>query len=333
MLTAAVLPALGIGDALLMMIASHHLRLKGYSVTTFHNDLPELASWFPHQILSRIPPHLISYLQSFDLVIAENDNSLKIGQLLQAEKGKKIQNLSIFYPSYKSSKHAPLNEKDRVFDESISMVKNIQIAISSLLSISASTENGITPPSHLRYRSRLKRIALHPTSRVPSKNWSPHKFLKLAEKLKQQGFDPHFCLHADEQKDWSQALEIGCSLPHLPTLADLASFLFESGFLIGNDSLLGHLASCLRIPTLTTANDKKRMRLWRPDWHTGVLALPPQWLPNPRFARCKEDHWQHFLSVAKVLKAFEHLALKEEEREEKTRREEWKKERGMSYTI
>src|SRR5579871_602091 len=78
----AVLPALGIGDALLMMIASHQLKLAGHRVTTFHDALPELASWFPGQDLQKCPP--IEALQPFDLILVENDNSPKIKMLLEA---------------------------------------------------------------------------------------------------------------------------------------------------------------------------------------------------------------------------------------------------------
>jgi hypothetical protein len=87
----------------------------------------------------------------------------------------------------------------------------------------------------------------------------------------------------------------------------LAAFIFESGYHIGNDSMLGHLASNLNIPNLIIANDKRRMDLWRPGWRYGFIVLPPQWLPQFRPFRWKKDHWQHLISVKKVLTYFNHL--------------------------
>ena len=89
-----------------------------------------------------------------------------------------------------------------------------------------------------------------------------------------------------------------------PNLGALAGFVYESGFVIGNDSLLGHLGSNLDLPTVTIAGDERRMRLWRPDWKRGQLALPPWWLPPSRF---KNAQWRHFISPRKVLNRFEEL--------------------------
>jgi hypothetical protein len=307
MKTAAVLPASGIGDALLMMIASHHLLQSGYAVTTFHSHLPELASWFPDQFFKRSlnEEECVEQLASFDLVIAENDNSSKIRTLSRAFQQGKIKKLSIFYPTYSLPKHGPAYSCDQVFDPNKTMAQNIGNAIGALLNLShSSSENGITPPPSLRYRSHPQRIAIHPTSSSPSKNWSREKYLKLALRLKEKGFDPHFCVGPDERYAWGSA---GYPLPDFPNLSSLAAFVFESGFHIGNDSLLGHLASNLKIPTLTLADDEKRMRLWRPGWGLGQVILPPQWIPNPRILRWKKNHWQCFISTRKVLKAFEEM--------------------------
>jgi hypothetical protein len=295
MKTAAVLPALGIGDALLMMIASHHLAQAGYQVTTFHASLPELSSWFPDHTFLLSPP---SDLTSFDLVIAENDNSAAIKQMI----AKRTPSLSIFYPTYSTSKHAPLAPLDRSFDPTLSMAENISRAIASLLSITPSKSNGITPPSSLVHRCRSKRILLHPTSRVAAKNWKREGFLQVAQHLKKRGFSPLLCVSPVEKKEW---VDVEVEIADCPTLSALAALVFESHAVIGNDSLIGHLASNLNIPTVTIANDLKRMRLWRPDWHPGKLVLPPSWIPNTKGLRLREKYWQHFISINAVLNALE----------------------------
>ncbi len=303
--TAAVLPALGIGDALLMMIASHHLSLAGYRVTTFHDNLPELSSWFPNQSFEKTATDLTP----FDLIVAENDNSPRIKELILARESGKLKALSIFYPTYSLQKHGPTTPLDQVFNPDRPMAENIGNAIASLLQTPQSSKvNGIQPPIPLRHRAHPKRILIHPTSRVAAKNWTASKYITLAQRLKQMGFDPHVCVSPAERDVWKKVEEIGCALPHFSNLAALAECIYESGYLIGNDSLLGHLASNLNIPTLIIADDAKRMRLWRPGWLEGKIVLPPQWIPNPRLFRWKKDHWQRLVSVRSVLSRFNDLA-------------------------
>ena len=291
MKTAAVLPALGIGDALLMMIASHQLKLAGYRVTTFHDALPELASWFPGHDLQKC--HSMDALQHFDLILVENDNSPKIKTLIELFRPK----VSIFYPTYSASKHSPLSVQDYVFDNNISMADNIAKGMGA-----ASKENGLTPLPGLTHRLNKRRVIIHPVSRVPAKNWKAEGFLEVAEQLKKKNYEPVFCVGPTEREVWKNV-----SLAHTPTLADLASLVYESGFAIGNDSLIGHLASNLNIPTLIIANDEKRMRLWRPGWQKGQLVLPPPYLPNWKFLRLREEKWQHFITPRKILRSFDEL--------------------------
>lgn len=299
---AAVLPAAGIGDALLMMIASHQLKKKGYHVVTFHPALPQLSSWFPgHSFLSE---PTTAFLQTADLILIENDNSPKISKLHAQFPSQ----LSLFYPTYSSTKHLPLSCRDHVFDKKVPMAENIARATASLLSLSSfSKDNGITPLPTLLHRKHQKRVLFHPMSRERQKNWRPEGFLKVARILKKQGFEPIFCVSPEERHEWLQIIKEEFPLPELPTLSDLACLVYESGYVIGNDSLLGHLASNLQIPTLIIANDEKRMDLWRPDWLQGELVLPPRYLPNWKFLRLKEKQWQRFISPRHVLHRFDVL--------------------------
>ncbi len=293
-----MLPALGIGDGLLMMIASHHLKKAGYHVTTFHDPLPELASWFPGQCLSPLQNPTTTLLSSFDLIVVENDNSPRIATFL-----KELRPIvSMFYPTYSPHKHAPLTPNDFVFDPNLPMAENIGKSIGTLLQLKfPSKNNGIAPPVHLTHRKYVKRVILHPFSRETAKNWLLSSYFSLAKKLCAKGFSPIFCMSPQERLEWKcDAFE---SID-FPNLGALAAFVYESGFVIGNDSLLGHLGSNLDLPTVTIASDEKRMRLWRPDWKRGQLALPPWWLPPSRF---KNTQWRHFISPRKVLNRFEEI--------------------------
>jgi heptosyltransferase III len=305
----AVLPANGIGDALLMMIASHQLLLAGCSVTTFHAALPELAPWFPGHHLAELPPRAswIEMLSSFDKIIIENDNSSTIDLLRSAWTHASGPKVSIFYPSYSPSKHAPLSPFDQVFLPHLPMADNIERAISQLASISATKDNGITPPSHLTHRKYPNRVVIHPTSRAQEKNWTASRFCSFAQKLQSRGFDPVFAVSLSERDSWLWVEKKGISLHALPSLSSLAALVYESGYVIGNDSLAGHLASNLHIPTLVIANDPKRMRLWQPGWLPATCLFPPRWLPNFKGMRWREKKWQRFISVRAALKAFEDL--------------------------
>lgn len=314
-LQAAVLPAAGIGDALLMTIAAYHLSLAGYHVVCFHNSFGELASWFPYcDFAPSIELANLDLLKSFDLVIVENDNTLKMRSCTEAFHTGKIKKLSLFYPTYSASKHSPLSPYDRVFFPNKPMAYNIGYATRSLLetilqhssSQSGLCNNGILPPKLLQHRIYAKRILLHPTSREPKKNWSQKHFLKLALQLKKRGYEPHFCMSPSEREEWASLVaQVDCPFPNFPTLSDFAAYIYESEGLIGNDSFAGHLASNLQIPTITIANDDRRMQLWRPGWLMGELVLPPQWIPNPRFLKWKENHWSYFVPVRSVLRTFD----------------------------
>lgn len=292
----AILPSLGIGDALLMMIAAHHLHRLGHRVTLIHPQFSELASWFPFCSFIESSRELCD-LSSFDFIIAENDNAPILKTWISLYRDA----LSIFYPTYSLKKHGPLAPTDRTFDPHLPMAINIGRAIESLFPYGTiSYDNGITPPPSLTKQKYTQRILIHPTSRETHKNWLPCQFVKLANKLNQRGFDPHLCVAPRERPEW---LDKGFPVPELPSLSDLASYVHESYALIGNDSLTGHLASNLNLPTLTIANDAERMRLWRPGWKEGVLVLPPQWLP------WKPHRWQRTIPVRTVLRAFDKKLL------------------------
>lgn len=310
MQTAAVIPAKGIGDALLMMIASHQLCKAGYQVTTFHPKLRELQLWFKDHIFESEPSldKFESFFSSFDLIIAENDNSPKIKTLINLAQFDKIKNLSIFYPTYLANKHSSLSKRDQVFDPKMPMAVNIAKTTARLLQKEfISKENGISIPSELIHRLYKKRIVIHPTSSQSQKNWSIRKYLKIARSLQQQGLYPVFVLDLKERENWPLLMKSDFDVPLFTTLDELARYIYESGFMIGNDSLIGHLASNLSIPTLIISDNRERMLLWQPGWLEGKTLTPSPWVPNFKFLKLRERHWQSFVTTSSVLRNFDHL--------------------------
>lgn len=304
--SAAVIPCRGIGDALLMMVASNHLRQAGILTTTFHPMLPQLKDWFVGHTLT--PSYSIDDLKSFDLVIVENDNSKEIETLRHLYQSGQIKRLAIFYPTYKPDKHPPLSPFDQVFDATLPMAENIAIATRALVKSETPThDNGIIVLSGLTHRLYKERVVIHPTSSCEEKNWSFPQFKKVSKHLKKRGFHPVFALSAEERE--TGAWE-GCDVVDFPTLSALAAFLYESGYVIGNDSLLGHLASNLNIPTLIVSNCSERMRLWRPGWLKGKVLTPPKWIPNNKPFRLRSSYWRSWITPGQVLRAFTTLTYR-----------------------
>jgi hypothetical protein len=294
---ALILPAKGIGDALLMMIASHALLKQGYSVTTCHPALIELQEWFPeHQFASEFS---LALLENQDLVLIENDNGRRVKDLKELRDAGKLDTLGVFYPTYFPVKNGPLQKYDRVFDKTRPMAENIREAIANLLNSKPSLDNGLVIPKDLVHRRYKKRVLVHPMSSTPKKNWLQAKYRSLARSLEKEGYDPVFILTEKEQNEWKGVLNKE-QFPLFKTLDTLARYTYESGYLIGNDSLLGHLASNLQIPTLIVAREPEQMRLWRPGWLKGEVVTAPT------FALKK--YWPYFLSKRKVLSAFNKLS-------------------------
>lgn len=302
---AAVLPAEGIGDSLLMLIASYNLQEAGYFVTTFQPMLNELRDWLKTKEFSALPNtyELERLLAGEDIIILQNDNSAKAKHLIELKRQGKLKQLSVFYPTYQAAKHGPLDDNDYVFDDRLCMVENIAIATAKLLLLAGvSRNNGLSPLIHLQHRKYPMRVILHPTSSQAAKNWSAHKFLDLAHKLQKDGFEVIFAVSSKEHHEWSQLLNGRWNLPPLPSLSDLATLIYESGYIIGNDSLVGHLASNLQIPSLILANDAKRMRLWRPGWLKGEVLTPHSFLSYFMTKKYKALEWSRNISVGTVYK-------------------------------
>lgn len=303
----AIVCAQGLGDALLMMIVAHQFKLSGYKPTVFHNYAKELAPLFkdicilPHPLLYRLE----ETLTSFEHVIIENDHSKRAYDLFGLREAKKLNNLTFFFPTASPQ----FQEGDFLFDSRLPIASNICSACQTILQKQNVTkENGIHIPkgTHRRF---AKRIVIHPTSNDPKRNWFSSQFLSLAHRLKNEGYSISFSVSPSERVNWLHVEKQGFQLPLFSDLSQLSAYLYESGFFIGNDSGIGHLASNLSIPTLTISGNPKRVRLWRPDWHIGHIVTLSFPLPNFKglYLPIRENFWQHFISVSRTLKAFHKL--------------------------
>jgi len=309
--TVAVICAAGVGDALIMLIASHHFQQAGYAVTTFTHHLAGFGPWLKDFTFQRTPDieEYAKVFAPFDLVIHQHENSQRAKALFDLRGKGVLKKLIVFYNNYRTTKHAPLHpEFDFAFDESRSMAHNVAAATQKLLHLPApSKEIGMTIPEGLIHRRYSRRVVIHPTSSTPKKNWWPKKFEALARKLRSRGYEPVFTVSKEERPHWLALQELGFGVPLITSLADLAKLIYESGYFIGNDSGPGHLASYLQIPSIILAPLKQSITHWRPDWLPSKVLLPLDWIPNLKGFRLREEKWQLFISVGRVLRTFHSL--------------------------
>jgi heptosyltransferase III len=281
----AVVCARGLGDALLSMILAHNLKLAGKEVVTFSSILCELKEWFPQQQILSYPTseHFHSTFSTFDTIVAADHSLLKETHHF----GNKLIIL-----------------KESGFDKKCTMVENLQNACTQKLSLAFSLkENGIVPLKNLQFRLHSKRVVLHTMSADLKKNWPPQKFISLGRQLEKEGYQIYFCVSPAEITIWEKLVP-AAQLPLFPSVTDLAKFVYESGYLIGNDSGVGHLASLFNIPTLSLFARKSYSHLWRPGWGPGAVITPP---PLVFGSKMKQKYWKALLSVKRVKKAFNRL--------------------------
>ena len=229
-------------------------------------------------------------------MILQHDNS-EIAKKIHALHSEKL-SIYTLYGTHLLSKHGPLRPGfDIIFDQTICMAENIAYAMQALFpEVEVDLANGLVPLKGLTRNRFPNRIAIHPTSSSVEKNWPKSSFLRLRDELSGMGWDPVFIVSPSEATEWNA--------PKLPTLSDLATFLYESGYLIGNDSGPGHLASNLGIPTVIIGQCKDHLTFWRPGWLRGELAHPPSWTGKTKLTK---NNWKLFISLNRVIKQFKKI--------------------------
>ena len=78
----------------------------------------------------------------------------------------------------------------------------------------------------------------------------------------------------EERTDWLFVHDLGLDLPLFHSLSDLASYIYESSYLVGNESLSIHLASLFQIDHIMIARSKKVTKKWQGGW----LKFHRKWL-------------------------------------------------------
>lgn len=303
---AAVFLHNGVGDGVNGLVLSNNLHLNGWKVDTYQNTIGSMQNWFPHLDVRSYPkleelPHIFNCYEWFFVV--HNDTDEFVLKLIQDGKRRFPDLLKVIYlyPS-KNIVNEPYYI-DCLTDPTLSIAENLRLFCERVLHLPKITRsNGFISPTGLISRKFSKRVAIHPTSARETRNWPKEKFIRLAEHLQKMGFHP--VMIPGIKEGWEG---VGFDLALFPTLDLLARYLYESGFLIGNDSGLGHLASFLGVPTLTICRRKALANMWGPSFQKGVVVTPSPWVPNIRGFRLRDHHWKKFVSFGMVKRAFHRL--------------------------
>jgi ADP-heptose:LPS heptosyltransferase len=173
-------------------------------------------------------------------------------------------------------------------------------------------ENGILAPKYFQYRKYKNRVVIHASSSSDDKNWPIDKYIKLSKKLQKKGYEVSFVFSKEERKQYLYLKDLKIELPVFSELKDLFSYVYESGYMLGNDSGVGHLASSFKIPTFIIFSSKRKMIFWHPDFYFTDNICPWPIIPNIKGFRWKELYWKNFIEVYRVYIKFNKFIKKYE---------------------
>lgn len=282
----------GLGDGVNCLVLSHNLHLNGWDVETYQNTIGSMQNWFPHLPVQPYPgvEQLPEILERYDwFFVVQNDSSEFVQKLIAEGKRRFPERLKVIY--LYPSKNI-VNDRyyaDCLTDPGLSVAENMRRLCEKVLHLPKTVHsNGFAPPEGLQFRKYRHRVIIHTTSGKSTKNWPQENFEKLAEHIRDEGFEP-------------------VVISTFETLDLLARFIYESGFLIGNDSGPAHLASALGVPTLTFFRGKKWADMWAPSFGPGISLFPSFLVPNVSGFRLRDRYWKKFITVGMARRAFARL--------------------------
>lgn len=286
----AILMAPRLGDSLLIMAVAHNLRQAGKTVTIYGDYINSLRDWFPGMDVrpSLVEAQARAELTPYDLVFQ-----------MHLDWPFPLAGVAPTYLYY--NEIMPITGKG--------FVKLFQIAEFCQVHLGlphAGIDNGLRVAHPEAHRQHEKRVVIHPTSTGAQRCWAPRHFKALGCALQDLGYEPAYIVAPHERAEWNWLLDHGLSIPQFASLGDVAAFIHASGWFIGNESGIGHLASNLGIPTLSVTGRPTRTKAWRPAWSPSEIVFPA-FLPG---GRLRDRYWRDLLSPGRVMSAFEQLRKK-----------------------
>lgn len=122
-----------------------------------------------------------------------------------------------------------------------------------------------------------KSAAIHPGSGNPQKNWPVDRFVQVAGKLRETGYDPFFILGEADHHASHYLAEKAADVHALTdaTLPEVAGVLSNCCGYVGNDSGISHLAAALGVPGIALFGPSNPMQ-WRPRGCSFTVIKAPQ---------------------------------------------------------
>ena len=317
-----------LGDGLVYLMMAENLRLNGFDVTYYGDCISGLAGWVPQLPVRPYPEidRMESELQEFDLVLCSPPSFIR-RHSTEAEMKRLAERYVIICISRNFSESWRVDHTRRIEEElapeksrrlqrlagcsgsirhRMSSGRTVVQATLSFMQKDMGLEC-VTPdvelhaPAGLVHRRHRDRVVLCPDSSTPDrKDWSPLRIVHLAARLRSRGLDPKIVASPDNIAKWRELSADVCESPALHGIDALAAYLYESGAVVASDSGSGHLASFLRVPTVTIHRRMNRRFEWRPGWGPGVVVSPVITLTVP-----KTHIWRPFIPAARIVEAVE----------------------------
>jgi len=273
-----------IGDSLISMVIVENLRLAGRKVTVYGDHMHALNSWFPNTNIKPLPHNKeeLSELNKHKVLLHFNKNDI-------------IRTPVITDPILLALEDIPAH-RHRLIN-----LVTVHTEISNeIFDIATPTKsNGLIVPDKPRDLN-YRRIIIHPTASKPDRIWFPEKYIKVANNLKNLGWQPEFTTRPSEIKDTSWIENEGFKRFSSESLDHLANHLASSVGFLGSDSGVAHLASCIGLPFVTLYMRRKLAIRWKPAWSYGRAIRPIY----PLILKCiKERFWRQSIPVSVVTSA------------------------------
>jgi len=310
---AAVVCNSGLGDAIISLMISNNFYLNGWDCDTYHDGIRSLQNWFSHLpvIGYSKPDEVQNFVAKYDMIVVFHSLSCDfVLELIRYGKKQSPEKIKVLYPYPSKNLIKEPYYSDSLFDINLSMGRNLERFCKDILKLEkVSKSNGFHPPKLLKNRKYYKRVILHVKSSREGKNWPRDKYVKLALHLKKLGYDPIIVAGGPrDEGDWREYIApYKLEMPTFESLDALASYIYESGYMIGNDSGIGHLASSFNLPTVIISRRKSVARFWQPFWTECKTVSPYSLIPNIRGFRLRDRKWKSFITVKRVLRAFKSI--------------------------
>ena len=310
----AIISTNGLGDGLIALVMSNNMYLNGWQVDTYHDgNLDQLQNWFFHLPIKPYPNESLSdFFNKYDKIFVYYSEAISfIKDVIKFGKDKRKKDTIVLSPSFSRNYGQQAFYEDAYFLPNLPYADNIKLFCERILHLKTTTkENGMKNPYQLTHRKNACKVIFHPEAAKNGRKWGKERYVKLAINLMKDGYTSAFIVSPKERYYYEDIERYGIELRSFDSFDKLASFIYECGYMVGNDSGIGHLASSLGLATLTLSRSKRTTDLWRPAWGSNIVLYPSYWVPNIKIFRLRDKHWQKFISVKKVKGNFKKLIKK-----------------------